>query len=54
MKTIKLLLLVVVATLFCNCATSNLKGLHSSTNHFKQHEIKINSVNSNGLYVSNQ
>ena len=54
MKTIKLLLLVVVATLFCNCATSNLKGLHSSNNHFKQHEIKSNSVNSMGLYVSNQ
>jgi len=54
MKAIKLLLLVVVATLFCNCATSNLKGLHSSTNHFKQHDIKTNTVNSNGLYVSNQ
>ena len=53
MKTIKFLLLVIVAIAFSNCATSNLKGLHSSTNIYKQHNIKSPNVNSNGLYVSN-
>ena len=53
MKTIKLFLLVVVAVAFSNCATTSFKGLHSSTNIYKQHNIKSPNVNSNGLYVSN-
>lgn len=69
MKTIKLLLLVIIATVFSNCATSNekrlysstnnykqqnIKGLYSSTNNYKQQNIKSTTVNNNGLYVSNQ
>ena len=54
MKTIKLLLLVVFAALFCNCATSNSKGLYSSGNHYRPHDMNRNSVNSNGLYVTNR
>ena len=53
MKTVRILLLAVIATLFCNCSTSNL-GLHGSSYSFKQPNIKSNSINSVGLYVSNQ
>jgi hypothetical protein len=54
MKTIKLLLVIIVATLISSCATANFKGLHSSRAVFHQHDVKANSVNMNGLYVSNQ
>jgi hypothetical protein len=54
MKTIKLLLVVLVATLISSCATANLKGLYSTSSNSKQHNVKSNSVNTKGLYVSNQ
>ena len=54
MKTIKLLFVIIVATLISSCATANFKGLHSTSSTSKQRSIKSNSVNSNGLYVSNQ
>jgi len=54
MKTIKFLLLAIVATLFCNCACISSKGLQSSNSVYKQHNTKSNSVNSKGLYVSNR
>jgi hypothetical protein len=54
MKTIKLLLLAMIATLISSCATADLKGLHSSNSIFKQPNIKNYSVSSNGLYSSTQ
>lgn len=53
MKTIKLLFVIIVATLISSCATASFKGLHATSSTSKQHSVKSNSVNSNGLYVSN-
>ena len=52
MKKVRFLLLATIAILFCNCSTANL-GLHSSS-YFKQPNSRNNTINSVGLYVSNQ